>query len=332
MLDLLKTDDLIPAQILGQSGAFVWWYLDLVDHSGDGLVLIWSFGLPFLPAPGLPRERPGLALSAYKDGQVEYQLVTELPDGEILPEGWRLGDCWITQSTGPGGSAFSAELQLPTPHGRLTGRILGHNPALAIPGSTTKAVHGWGPLGGLGAGEARLRVGDWSAELKGALYRDRNYSLQPLDGLGIDSWVWGRAAHKGQLVIWYLVEGTHPVSKVFLERDGQLLQLEARVEAQGWTRDRYGRRWARQLTLHTDEGPWVVEQRAPVDRSPFYLRHPVTLEHAGERSAGWGELVVPDRLDRPWMRPFVNMRIQRMGSNSPLLPYFTGPKPPLRWI
>ena len=76
----------------------------------------------------------------------------------------------------------------------------------------------------------------------------------------------------------------------------------------------------------------MVEQRAPVDRSPFYLRHPVTLEHAGERSAGWGELVVPDRLDRPWMRPFVNMRIQRMGSNSPLLPYFTGPKPPLRWI
>ena len=35
--------------LLDVPGGFLWCYLDLVDATGDGLVLVVSFGLPFLP-------------------------------------------------------------------------------------------------------------------------------------------------------------------------------------------------------------------------------------------------------------------------------------------
>ena len=49
MLSLTSPDTPLDRTLLDVAGGFAWWYLDLVDERGDGLVLIWSFGLPFLP-------------------------------------------------------------------------------------------------------------------------------------------------------------------------------------------------------------------------------------------------------------------------------------------
>ena len=65
-------------------GGFLWWYVDLVDDHGDGLVLIASFGLPFLPglldaarrgAPLAPRERPALSLALYRGGKTSFYVL-----------------------------------------------------------------------------------------------------------------------------------------------------------------------------------------------------------------------------------------------------------------
>ena len=35
--------------LLASPGGFAWWYVDALDEQGNGIVCIWSWGLPFLP-------------------------------------------------------------------------------------------------------------------------------------------------------------------------------------------------------------------------------------------------------------------------------------------
>ena len=144
--------------------------------------------------------------------------------------------------------------------------------------------------------------------------------------------MWGRAAIDGALLVWYLVEGEHPSSRVFVQREGRLDEVEVQVEYKRWRRDRYGLRWAEGIQITGEGVDLQVTQGAPLDRGPFYLRHPVQAVLNGKAGRGWGELVVPDNLDQAWLRPFVNMRTQRLNGNSIWLPLFAGPRPLLRWL
>ena len=67
----------------GGPGAFSWWYVDLIDESGNGLVLIWGFALPFL-APGddaIAMQHPFLNVAVYEGGVTTcYHLEELAPD------------------------------------------------------------------------------------------------------------------------------------------------------------------------------------------------------------------------------------------------------------
>ena len=41
-----------PVQLIKASGSFSWWYLDIIGENGSGAVVIWGYGLPFLPQRG----------------------------------------------------------------------------------------------------------------------------------------------------------------------------------------------------------------------------------------------------------------------------------------
>jgi carotenoid 1,2-hydratase len=73
-------------RFLRAPGGFAWWYLDLVSPDGDGLVLIWSYGLPFLPGyadaarrgePEVPVARPSVNLVVYRQGKPVFYLLQE---------------------------------------------------------------------------------------------------------------------------------------------------------------------------------------------------------------------------------------------------------------
>lgn len=335
MLDLLAPQSRIDPSVLMRDGSFAWWYLDLVDEDGDGLVLIWAFALPFLPGKGPSSDQPSLALSVYKDGQVDFVLLTELDEGQFTEKGWGMGRSVFEQESRDGVLHLLAELDIDTPKGPITGTIRVQGPELAAPQGATDgsgAVHGWSPQMGMGNAQAQLRCADWSVELDGECYRDRNFCTRPLDKLGISRWVWGRAAIDGALLVWYLVEGEHASSRVFLEREGRLDEIQVQVEYDGWRRDRYGLPWAASVHIVGDGVDLQVTQASPLDHGPFYLRHPIQAVLNGRPGRGWGELVVPDKLDQPWLRPFVNMRTQRLNGNSLWLPLFAGPRPLLRWL
>ena len=335
MLDLLDPQCRIDPAVLDGDGSFAWWYLDLVDASGNGLVLIWSFALPFLPGEGPSAEQPSLALSVYKDGQVDFVLLTELEKGEFTQQGWRMGRSEFVQESRDGVRHLRVDLDIDTPKGPVTGSIRVEGPELQAPigaSDGAQAVHGWSPQMGVGTAIAELSCADWSVSLEGECYRDRNFCTRPLDQLGISRWVWGRAAIDGALLVWYLVEGEHPSSRVFVQREGRLDEVEVEVVYSDQRRDRYGLSWAGSVHLVGEGVDLHVTQGMPLDHGPFYLRHPVQAVFNGRPGRGWGELVVPDKLDRPWMRPFVNMRTQRLKGNSMWLPLFAGPRPLLRWL
>ncbi len=128
------------------------------------------------------------------------------------------------------------------------------------------------------------------------------------------------------------MEGEQPSGRIFYEEDGRLEALPVKVRPQRWRRDRYGLRWAPELELVAENLCLRVEQERPVDRSPFYLRHPVRASLDGASGRGWGEQVVPGSIDSRLLRPLVEMRIQRLKNNSIFLPLFAGPRPPLRWL
>jgi hypothetical protein len=97
----------------------------------------------------------------------------------------------------------------------------------------------------------------------------------------------------------------------------------------GPVRDIYGLGFHRNLRLFEPDGSELdVRIGSPVDNGPFYLRFLLEARDpgTGEAARGVGELVRPGRIYLPQMRPFVQMRVHRVGArNSPWLPLFSGP-------
>lgn len=337
MIDLDNPNRPPDRALLDTPGGFTWWYADLVDVTGDGLVLIWSFGLPFLPGyassarsdqPERPRARPSVNIAVYRGGRPAFWLLQE-----YAPE-----DAWWAPGTEQvvlGRSSFvthvdghrrlSARLDCPLPGTaeRLVGTVDIEGPALAISGHD--GPHLWTPLT-TGTGTADLRVGDRRITVSGRAYHDRNSSRVPLHALGIDHWLWGRVALPDRDRVWYLLWSDGMVALgMDLHEDGRVDGPFALDVVRGRPRHaRYGLSVPRTLDLSRAGDPWLaVAHGPPVEDGPFYLRFPVRAKDGH----GWGEVVHPGRVDLAWQRPLVRMRVHRaQGGNSPFLPLFTGPR------
>lgn len=337
--------------LLRAPGGFAWWYADLVDPRGDGLVLIWSWGLPFLPgyagasrrgAPQLPAERPSVNLAAYSRGVPTVYLLQEYAAGEASwpdPRTQRIGGCRFTRTGGGGRCTLHAELDCPVPGSaeRLTGSVRIEGVARISPadGSAGDAAHVWTPLTGPAEGTATLRVGGREvARVAGRAYHDRNGGSVPLHELGIERWMWGRFPLPDREVVYYLL---WPRGGAAPECLGVVVHADGRTEETAGLEVELGRertslaglRWPERVGLRAGGASWLeVRHRALADVGPFYLRLLSEGTAPGGASAlGWGELCVPDRVDLPLHRPFVRMRVHRVGAgNSLWLPLFTGPR------
>lgn len=131
----------VPPDVFGSPGGFAWWYADVVTPAGDGAVLIWSYGLPFLPgyadaarrgAPQRPTDRPSVNLAVYRRGAPAFYLLQEHPaepaDGPAprRPAGVQeIGGCRFRFETDGGRCTLGAELDcaLPGTRDRLTGTV-----------------------------------------------------------------------------------------------------------------------------------------------------------------------------------------------------------------
>ena len=319
-------------------GGFAWWYCDLIDESGNGIVVIVSLGLPFLPgyaslarrgtAPPA-RMRPSVFVSATRRGRLAFWALHEVDAEEVVwtPHEARFGANGLSVRISDGrvhvdgtfegrlpGCDWSASLQVDGPLRQSSG------------GEPSSAEHEWTILTAVAAGRATLRSGSEVMHVRGRAYFDRNAGDGSLDSLQCASWTWGRLAFPDRERIWYLAT----------DLEGQAHSMALTVHADGRTEVDRGRVHMRGLRHGTWRLPYpavvevapdlTVAMPRPADDSPFYARYVVGAEHDGAVARGFAEVCVPSRIDQAWSRPLVRMTVARDdGRNSMWLPFFGGP-------
>jgi hypothetical protein len=350
LISLSPPDRRLDRTLLEAPGGFLWWYVDLVDDNGNGLVLIWSFGLPFLPGYAsrarqgraqTPAERPSLNLSIYRGGELDFYLLQEYQPGEVswspTEDVWQFGETRIETSVEGGRLHLGADLDCAVQGSseRLVGRIELDGVCRKPGGEVDQASHhDWTPRLGPARGRCDIAHADHRWQLQGRAYHDRNGGSLPLHDIGIDYWLWGRVPQEDRELIYYLLwaDGdARPVCKgLSIDADGTTeLYDDLEVELRGERKNMGGLIWWETIALFRGDQLWLtVENTDVVDSGPFYMRYLTQAEGMrGPSARGIGELVKPDRIDLDRHRPLVRMRVHDLGGdNSMWLPLFTGPK------
>lgn len=359
MIELCSATCVPDANVLHSPGGFTWFYVDLVDDQGCGATVIWSWGLPFLPGyagaaragqPELPADRPSVNVVVYAGGRERFYLLSELPPDQCSwgadGRSWRLGDCTFTWTDTPGTDnpgtptrSLQATLDLALPTGgRATGELWLTGPlrrdTSVGPGLAADAgcPHVWTPMIAASPGGLRLHTPSGEFQVRGRGYHDRNSATRPLHGLGIQSWWWGRVALPGRDLVFYRLMPSDPGAAprdlvVELGADGSCRSCEdAGLQTGRLRRTPWGLRWPTTASFPDPDGrPVEVEVSALLDNGPFYQRYLLRGRCGGDQGYGFGEHVVPDRIDTDLLRPLVRMRVHRAdGPNSMWLPLFSG--------
>lgn len=347
MIRLANPAQSLPRELLAARGGFAWWYLDLLDASGDGVVIIFAFGLPFLPgyASSDRREaapaagtRASVNVVVYKGGEQAYYHLFEVEDAEWSPdgEGARMGaSSFVTRRVGER-REVEVRLDLPVPgsEARLTGLVRAEGPAVRIAEAGDPGfAHQWSPLLTAATGRARIAIGDEELlHTAGRVYHDRNGSARALHRLGIDRWLWGRCPFPGKEVVFYLLwpEGGGAPTCWWLEvgvdgagglQAGRVEEL--RLGGAGW----FGLpRWGSVSLGLPGDADVAIRFASQLEDGPFYQRYAVRVTLGdGSEADGVAETVYPGRVDSPWLRPLVRMAVHNeAGPNSWWLPLFVG--------
>lgn len=350
MIEIAGAAQAVDPGLLRAPGGFLWWYADVVTPGGDGAVLIWSYGLPFLPGYAdaarrgraqLPIGRPSVNLVVYRRGvPVFYLLQEHAPapvDEQSLSDIQRIGGCTFRRRVDAGRCTLDAVLDcsLPGTTDRLAGTFRLSGTARRGDGASVAASeHLWTPLTGPCEAEVDLSVGGKPLGLiRGRGYHDRNGGRVPLHDLGIERWMWGRLPFAGHERIYYLLwpreAGREMIATgVIIGADGRTERVPLEVELGRERMTFGGLRRPERIVLRHEGREWLTVRHTVVsDAGPFYLRLLSEGFVDGETVTGWSELVHPDRVDLARHRPFVRMRVHHpAGSNSPWLPLFTGPR------
>jgi hypothetical protein len=309
-------------------------------------VLIWAFGLPFLPGYArrhrngeseLPRERPSLNVAVYEEGTLACYLLQEFSPDDVVWDGssWRFGDTAIEEYVDGSQRTLRVALDCPIPAAddRLRGEVRIDGPARR-PGEGERLAghHDWTPLVGPALGRWDIRTGDVEYAGEGRGYHDCNGGRASLEDAGIHEWTWGRLPFEHEEIIYYIAwrePGVAPEALgVRIDADGHATRVPLTVDVGRWERARALMRYPEELSLRSGDSDWLHVKVAQIlDDGPFYLRYFVEGSRPGESSVGFGEICRPDRIDLDLHRPLVRMRVHRVdGPNSIWLPLFSGPR------
>jgi hypothetical protein len=339
---------------LDQPGAYAWWYVDLIDPAGRVAVLIFSFGLPFLPGyrrsvrrcpeASSPRNWAAVNLAVYENGKPSFFNLTHVSKEAAVwnaeKESWAFGNSVFRRQRDDGQFSFNAILNLKGSRGELAKaqfcvRGVPRRPAPGPMMNGPLQPHLWAPQTGPATGTLRLDVGHGEPmEIRGRAYQDQNAGALPLWDLGMRSWIWARFPHPDHEEIFYLVwpreqeairviraridhTGDTHVEEGHKVELGPIRRTYAGMNHPQWLRVFFGDDSQKAATLHLEER---------LDVGPFYLRFGARRDLEGGKSVfGVAEKCIPAHVDKGWQRPFVRMRVQQDGQrNSMWLPLFTG--------
>lgn len=339
MLRITNPEDPVLAGAVESGGGFAWWYADLLDHQGNGLVLIPAWGLPFLPGyassardgtPQVAESRPSVALSVYEAGRCAYYVLQELEADEATRDGHVLsfGDSTFHFANG----SLDASIDIEAPGGRLTGEIAVRGvPRKAVVGSPMHHdTHEWCPMSGPARGTWELAAGSRAFRGEGSGYLDRNAGLADLESLGVARWHWARVVLQDRLRIAYVLfdaQGESNAAIVDVYNDGTTEAHAATLRGTPRRRNVWGLSWWPELHLDSGRRTMTIRVDHRPDDGPFYQRTLCSVDTEVGSGRGVGETCESARIDVGWQRPLVSMCVQHTnGANSMWLPLFAGPR------
>ena len=341
--------------LLDRPGAFAWWYVDLVNDRGDGAVIIWSWGLPFLPGiassarrdrPVVPRSRPSLNVALYKDHKLDAYMLREFaPEAcqwHACDHRWSFEDNTMAIEREGDRVRLTIDLDsaIPGTHERWRGRIEAHGVARrAVSEDQRRGVdehHDWSPVMIGATAHVDVCAAGVRYAFEARAYHDRNGGVAPLHDLGFERWIWGRLPRAdGGESIYYILwprGGGEPTSLgLEIDAEGHTTRLDdLELRTSRTRRTMAGMRWSRSWEIWHEGALWQrVKAHSIVDNGPFYLRFFIHATNAhGASTWGIGESCEPDRVDMMRHRPLVSMRVQQPSDarDSMWLPLFTGPR------
>jgi len=346
MIEIAQINGPLAAQYLATPGSFTWWYLDLRNAAGDGVIVVWSLGLPFLPGSRTltpAAQRPSLLVSYVRAGTPELHLLQEFGAGDanldLVSGNGSLGNCHFMTKYKERELSISARLQLQVPQSStvLNAEIEATGPSVPLKHTTDRAGHIWSPQTLFANGHARITHGNEVRSVSGSAYFDKNVSRHPLHDQNISSWRWGRVRFDQETLVYYDIEaadGTKEAMVVSQTEDGAFLHRTLAMEFSQNRSSIFGARAPRRLEITGHDVSYLIEVSDLIEDGPFYQRYMVTGERRSlgrretretDRGYGIAEFVLPTRIDMSWQRPFVRMRTERVGkANSIFLPLFTG--------
>lgn len=358
LISISPPDRLLEHDLLDAPGGFAWWYMDLVNARGQGAVLIWSWGLPFLPGlassarrgkPIIPRQRPSLNVCVYDRHQLDCYLLHEFAPDEVSwdreARRWAFGKSTFEVTRNDQEVTVQANLDCPIPGGntRLLGKVdvrgVARKPQQTAGVASEEAVdpnHDWTPLMGPAHGDLELSFGGQKHyQFEARAYHDRNGGRAPLHDLGFSHWIWGRLPFADREMIYYILwpeDGGDPVcvAMEILQTGETVMHRDASVRLGKPHDEILGMSWHENIEVLVHGKPWLsVTPQCTLDNGPFYMRFFLDASTPdGQRARGIGEACTPSRVDLARHRPLVKMRVQQTSDedNSMWLPLFTGPR------
>ncbi len=235
------------------------------------------------------------------------------------------------------GEDVSVRLELDEPLPSSMDRLRGHihliGPSTSIPRSTSDGSsrhHLWAPRTLRARARAELNYAGVQHTIDGSGYFDSNVSDTPLHEQGIRSWRWGRISFEDRTFVFYEVEEAEGLKRYLYEQspNGPMKRLPGRLAFTDERRGLYGLRTPHEVLLSSPSASVWARTEHLVEDGPFYSRSLISaVDENGAEGRGFSEVVIPDKIDRPWQRPLVRMRTHRVGgSNSLFLPLFNGPR------
>jgi carotenoid 1,2-hydratase len=345
LIELGPSDGDLSRLNISSKGSFAWWYADLTDEYGNGVVCIWSYGLPFLPgyaksvrkgAAPAAESRPCLVVSVYRDGREWFYLMTELESDQCEwdEDSWKFGSSRFSLDRA---GRLEAHIDLPVPgtseRFQASMNLNGHI-RQSSEDPKRSLTHTWEPvLVGKVEGSFTGGVGANQLSFTGRGYHDRNAGNCGMHELGIERWRWMRLSMPERDIILYFLDPELGDSSTWLayevDAQGQMVERVVRaVEHSHFKWSWMGPLWPQRTKVELDGmSPIEIVHTHLVDSGPFYQRSLVSVVIDEDRGFGTAELVLPNKIDLDRHRWLVQMRVHHsVKVNSVWLPLFSGLK------
>lgn len=331
-------DDIWHAQTDAKS--YEWWYFDALSDDGcDALVITFFDNFIFSPRYNSKKQVakvPALAFCYYHNSKPVYRIIKEFAPEDFQSSQTKpfvqMENCSMRFDSAPYGKGYLIEIKTGFQPNKLLEVKLewlliesdfvnpnaeenSHNWNLAAPRADV--------TGHINLTDTKGKVLD-SIHFRGSGYHDHN-SDKRYPATTIGNWQRGRAHFADATVIFYRykeIGAEEAVTKLYLVKDGELIERNAIFDEHQYTRDIFGIKYPERLTFTTENNSRLrVKQTKVIDSSFFYLRFlsemTLTLRDGKPRKTmGITEYFCPKTLNYRWLDWLVDLRISRDGESA----------------